>query len=297
MQDLPTVKTWTGKKIKDYTQEAFVAQLKKNLAEVVLITGGKMYDEKKEPVMYKGQLKSISKILLYSFSFLTFEEIINAFYLNSAGRFGETHSHYGREINVEFVGNVLASYKKFKQGIFNVHGEDLLKVINPQLPAAAPDMVLTEEDYLNDKRKDIENAYQRLVKSLEIDEGHFPEYFYDVLEADGLIAKGLYEKNLEEAKARMQKQSQIELIWKDHKEKERNNGQEIDPEIDNGRNRYEDKVHVGKALEKVRWLAKEGLLEKHRPVVTMSKQMLVKEFMMICFRNNDKNIYAPKKEA
>lgn len=295
MADLPTVKTWTGKKIKEYDQAIFATQLKKNLAEIVLITGGKMYDDVKDPVMYKGQLKSISKLLLYSFGFLTFEEIVNAFYLNSAGRYGEVHSHYGRELNVEFIGNVLASYKKFKQGIFNEHGDDLVKVIKGELPAP-PQKVLTEEDYTNDKRRDIENAYQQLVKNLEINEQLFPEYFYDVLESDGAIEKGLYEKRLAEAKKKLQQQSQIEILWKEHKEKERNNGHEIDPEIDDGKNRYEDRVHIGKALEKVRWLSEHGLLNKHRPVVTLSKQMLVKEFFMICFRNNDPHIYAPKKD-
>ena len=295
MNDLPTVQTWTGKKIRDYDQVAFTKQMRISLAEIVLITGGKIYDDKKESVMFNGQLKSISKLLLYSFSFLTFEEVVNAFYLNSAGRFGETHTHYGRELNVEFIGNVLASYKKFKQGIFNERGPDLVKAIKGEL-APPPQKVLTDEDYLNDKRRHIEDAYQRLVKNLEIDEGLFPEYFYDVLEADGAIGKGLFEKNLEEAKNKLQKQAHVDILWKEHSEKKRNNGKEIDPQIDDGKSRYEDKVHIGKSLEKVRFLVKEGLLKRYQPAVTMSKQMLVKEFFLICLRNNEEHIYAPKKE-
>jgi len=295
MNDLPTVQTWTGKKIRDYDQVAFTKQMRISLAEIVLITGGKIYDDKKESVMFNGQLKSISKLLLYSFSFLTFEEVVNAFYLNSAGRFGETHTHYGRELNVEFIGNVLASYKKFKQGIFNERGPDLVKAIKGEL-APPPQKVLTDEDYLNDKRRHIEDAYQRLVKNLEIEEGLFPEYFYDVLEADGAIGKGLFEKNLEEAKNKLQKQAHVDILWKEHSEKKRNNGKEIDPQIDDGKSRYEDKVHIGKSLEKVRFLVKEGLLKRYQPAVTMSKQMLVKEFFLICLRNNEEHIYAPKKE-
>jgi len=295
MNDLPTVQTWTGKKIRDYDQVAFTKQMRISLAEIVLITGGKIYDDKKESVMFNGQLKSISKLLLYSFSFLTFEEVVNAFYLNSAGRFGETHTHYGRELNVEFIGNVLASYKKFKQGIFNERGPDLVKAIKGEL-APPPQKVLTDEDYLNDKRRHIEDAYQRLVKNLAIEQGLFPEYFYDVLEADGAIGKGLFEKNLEEAKNKLQKQAHVDILWKEHSEKKRNNGKEIDPQIDDGKSRYEDKVHIGKSLEKVRFLVKEGLLKRYQPAVTMSKQMLVKEFFLICLRNNEEHIYAPKKE-
>lgn len=251
-----------------------------------------MYDENTQKEMYKIQLQTISKFVINSFHFFSFEEIVQAFYLNAAGKLGDTYSHYGRELNIEFIGNVLAAYKKYKQALYNQHGPELVKTIKGELPEP-PSKILTDEDYLNDKRRTIEQAYQRLVKSLEIEEGLFPEYFYDVLVGDGLIADGLYEKNLEAAKEKLQRIAQQESMWKDHKEKERNNGQSIDPEIDDGKSRYEDQTHIGKALEKVRWLSKNGLLKKYQPAVTMSKQMIVKEFFMICFRNNDRCIYSP----
>lgn len=290
MNELQTIKTWTGKKIADYDTESFIKELKKSLAEIILITGGKMYDETKEPKMYKGQLNSINKLLIYSFSFLSFQEIVNAFYLNSAGKMGDTISHYGRELNVDFIGNVLAEYKKYKQGLFNQHGIDLVKVVKGELPPP-PTVVLTDEDFMNDKRRDIENAYQRLVNNLEMDEGLFPEYFYDVLEADGAIKTGLYENKLAEAKQRLAKAAQIDTMWKTEKEKMRNNGSAILDETDDGRGRYEDTGHIGEHLKKLRWLAKEGLLNKHQPAVTMSKQIIVKEFFLLCFKNGDKNIY------
>jgi hypothetical protein len=294
MSEIPLIRTWAGKKLKDFDPVSFGKQLKKLLAEIVVVTGAKLYDETKHPNAYKGQITSISKLLTFSFSFLTFEEIANAFYQNSAGRFGEVHSHYGRELNVEFTGNVLASYKKYKQGLFNEYGENLVKAIKGELPPP-PTKTLTDEDYLNDKRKTIEDAYQRLVNSLELNEGLFPEYFYDVMEDDGLIAKGLYEKTLKEAKEKIQKQAQAEVMWKEHKERERNNGDAIDTDADDGKARYEDRVHIGKSLEKVRWLSKSGLLKRYQPAVTVSKQMLVKEFFMLCFKNNDQHIYGLEK--
>lgn len=282
-------------RISEYEPAEFAKRLKKSLAEIVFITGGKMYDEKTEKDMYTIQLQTISKFLVNSFHFFSFEEIVQAFYLNSSGKFEEIHSHYGRELNIEFIGKVLAGYQKHKQSLFNQHGPELVKSIKGELPEP-PQKILTDEDYLNDKRKTIEQAYQRLITTLEIEEGLFPEYFYDVLVEDGLIAEGLYEKNLMAAKERLQREAQVEKLWKDHNEKERNNGEEINPEIDNGRNRYEDQVHIGKALEKVRWLTKNGLLKKYQPAITLSKQMIVREFFMICFRNNDKCIYAPEIE-
>lgn len=293
INDLPLVKTWVEKRISDYEPAEFAKRLKKSLAEIVFITGGKMYDEKTDKDLYAIQLQTISKFLINSFHFFSFEEIIQAFYLNSSGKFDEIHSHYGREMNIEFIGKVLSGYKNYKQGLYNQHGSELVKAIKGELEEP-PSPILTDEDYLNDKRKTIEQAYQRLITTLEIEEGLFPEYFYDVLVDDGLIAAGLYEKNLDAAKEKLQRQTQVEGMWKDHKEKERNNGRAIDPEIDDGKSRYEDRVHIGKALEKVRWLAKNGLLKKYQPAVTLSKQMIVKEFFMICFRNNDPCIYAPE---
>lgn len=294
MNDLPLVKTWVEKRVSEYEPVEFARRIKKSLAEIVFITGGKMYDEKSEKDMYIIQLQTISKFIIDSFHFFSFEEIVQAFYLNSAGKFDEIHSHYGREMNIEFIGKVLSAYQKYKQALYNQHGPELIKSIKGELPPP-PTAILTDEDYLNDKRKTIEDAYQRLITTLEIDEGHFPEYFYDVLVEDGLIAEGLYEKNLTAAKEKLQRQSHVESMWKDHKEKERNNGKEIDPEIDDGKSRYEDQVHIGKALEKVRWLAKNGLLKKYQPAVTLSKQMIVREFFMICFRNNDPCIYTAVK--
>lgn len=299
MNELPLVKTWVEKRISEYEAIDFAKRLKKSLAEIVFITGGKMYDEfldkeqTKKNKMFTIQLQTISKFLINSFHFFSFEEIVQAFYLNASGKFEKIHTHYGREFNVEFIGEVLSVYQKYKQSLYNQHGPELVKTIKWELPEPEQ-KILTDEDYLNDKRKTIEDAYQRLVVSLEIDEGLFPEYFYDVLEADGLIAPGLFEKKLKKAKEKLQKDSHVDILWKEHNARSRNEGVLIDPEQDDGKLCHEDVSHIGNALKKVRWLAKEGLLKKYQPAVTVSKQMLVKEFFMICFRNNERCIYAVK---
>lgn len=269
------VKTWTESKITSFEEPEFYKKLKKLLAEVVFITGGKMYDEKTETKFYQLQLKTINKFLLSSFPYFSFGEISNAFYLNSAGKFGEIHSHYGREINVEFIGKVLSAYKDYKQKLFNIYGHELQAVLNPpkELP---PTEVLTDEDYSNDRRKDIEGAYQNLIVHLNMNDELFPEYFYNQLVFDGLVPNDAYQQKMKEARISISKNKQIDIMNKQKAEKS---------------GRLSDIVSTNKELEKLRYLVRTNQLEKHKPVVTVSKQMIVKEFFLKRMSDGYKNIY------
>jgi len=284
MDEVGLVETWIGTKVKDMSLEEFTRGLAKVLAEVVFITGGKMYDKNKadQKKFYDLQLQTISKFIITTFSFFTLAEISKAFYLNAAGKFSEIYSHYNREINIEFVGKVLAGYKEYKQGLFNVHGEKLYNAIHPpkQLP---PAKVLTDEDYLNDKRLMIEQAYQNLITNLDMNDELFPAFFYDTLEADGAFPVGLYQKKMKEAKERIAHNEQVKIMYaqmQEHKD---------------GEKRYHDTVHISAALETVRRMVKAGKIEELHPVRLVSKQMIVKEYFLKLYSAGRKNIYAVEK--
>ena len=176
-----------------------------------------------------------------------------------------------------------------------MHGETLVKVITPQLPPP-PAKILTDEDYMNDKRKTIEDAYQRFVKELDFNQDLLPDFFYDVLEADGAIPKNCFENKLKASKDKIQKQKHVDIMFKEATEKRRNNGKEIDDDKDDGKGRYEHTGHIGESIKKLRLLAAYGMLNKSPVVVTVSKQTIVKDYFFWLLKNDIENIYAPKKE-
>jgi hypothetical protein len=86
------------------------------ITEIKLLTGAIIH----EGEALQLQLKVIERFLISSkrYAALTTNEILHAFYLNNQGEFGTVYRHYNRELNAEFVGDVLLAYLNYKDGIY-----------------------------------------------------------------------------------------------------------------------------------------------------------------------------------
>lgn len=257
--ELPMIKSWLDKKLREYTEQEFGTLLRKALAEIVILTGGKMYDESTNRKMYELQLVIISKFLLGSFGHLSFSELKNAFYMNCEGKFGKVETHYGREINGEFLGSVLSAYVEYKKRIQCENRQQLDEVLFPRIEQ--PDKVLTEAEYQSTYRETIEWTYQRFLKELELDELLFPDFFYTTLVKDGFIPDSRHEELLKDAKNNLAAQKHVEAIK--------------DPANVDSINRH---------LRKLRF-------HRDNSVVLVSKQLAVKLFFLESMDKGRKKLY------
>jgi hypothetical protein len=148
----------------------------------------------------------------------------------------------------------------------------------PPLIQIEEQKVLTEEDYLNDQRESVELAYQRLLKDLDMNDELFPEYFYNILVRDGQIPEDSYEKKQAEAKQKLAHDAQVDRMHMESKENK-----------EDGR-MYNTK-HIGVELDKLRKSLSMGKFGNHHPIVTVSKQLIVKEFFLDRMAKGFLNIY------
>jgi hypothetical protein len=310
------VQSWLDIKIRDYSAADFSNRIKKSLAEIVFLTGGKMYDKDKENEkdFYHLQIEVIGKFLLQAFSHLTFSEIVNAFYLNSAGKFSEIYRHYGRELNAEFVGSVLSAYVDYKRRLtdFDAFGRKLELALDPIInPQTEIPVTWSEEDTINSWRRAIEEAYMKFINDLEMNEGLFPAMFYTVLEKDGVFKTDSFQKHLRKAKTKLAKDLQSERLWrtiqqaKSGKPIKEGKSSSVDFQ-ETGititkleqqaagfhTDRYYDTNHIDNQLNKYRKLVKMDRLDKEPKLVLASKQMMVKEYFLRCFNLDMPHIYA-----
>src|SRR5205823_5208666 len=100
------------------------------MSEIILITGAKSYDGP----MLSAQVEIIKRFIWSGFGSLTQKEIVFAFHLNLQGCYDEIFRHYSRELNCEFIGDVLRGYVKFKTQISKTKGKDIRSLLNPPEP-------------------------------------------------------------------------------------------------------------------------------------------------------------------
>lgn len=112
--------------------------------ELKVLTGVILYDGSN----LKLQLAVLTRFLMASpaFSGLTVNEIRHAFLLNNAGEFDEVHKHYNKELNAEYLGNVLLAYLRFKRRLYDRSGVFIRRMIDP--PAVRPRVKVTDQDYM-----------------------------------------------------------------------------------------------------------------------------------------------------
>ncbi len=118
--------------------------LKDIWSEVKLVTGA---------IMHEGDLLSVQLAVLERFIIsnqrladLTRTEIIHAFYMNNQSEFDQVYRHYNKELNAEFVGDVLNAYLKRKVRMYDQKYSDIYKALNPP---EDKQFILTSYDWEN----------------------------------------------------------------------------------------------------------------------------------------------------
>lgn len=149
-----------GRKLRSLTEDELYNSVVDIVSEIKLMTGAIVFEDKDD---MKLQVSMITKFLAIGFSMLSKEEIVHAFYLNNMGKYDETFRHYNRELNAEFMGDVLKSYLKYKGYIREVRGADITRLLGntAELPAppTKPDyelwkeMIQAEYDYFRENEQ------------------------------------------------------------------------------------------------------------------------------------------------
>ncbi len=78
------------------------------------------------------QLEMITRFIVTGFGNLTKPEIVQAFYMNLQGKFEEVYVHYNKELNAEFLGNVLRAYLRWKSRLVNDKGHKIQQLLNKE---------------------------------------------------------------------------------------------------------------------------------------------------------------------
>ena len=101
-------------------------------SEIKMLTGCILYENKALAL----QADILERFLRThpGFMSLTKSEILHAFYLNSGGQLDNVYRHWNKELNAEFVGDVLGAYLRFKNRFFTNNHDLLAKAINPPAP-------------------------------------------------------------------------------------------------------------------------------------------------------------------
>jgi len=100
------------------------------VSEIKLITGAIMHEGDKLEL----QLEMIKRFIVSGFGNLTKPEIVQAFYMNLQGQFEDVYVHYNKELNAEFIGNVLRAYLRWKARLVNDKGHKIQQLLKSEKP-------------------------------------------------------------------------------------------------------------------------------------------------------------------
>ncbi len=127
------------------------------LSEVKLVSGVLLYPDGSNDQAY--QVEMVKRLLAGNprFRHLHQGDIVQAFYMNASGMFPEKYRHYNRELNGEFVGDVLAAFITWKDRHLGSKSAAIRLALNP--PAEAARIVITDDDFMDYINQDYQ-AYQ-----------------------------------------------------------------------------------------------------------------------------------------
>jgi len=121
--------------------------------EIQMLTGASMYPDDGSQLL-DIQLRMLNRFLMSNpkYSRLSLTEILHAFYLNNQGEFadsapagsGGVFRHYNKELNAEFIGDVLNAYVRKKSKMYGEKMTDLWRVLDPPVEQK---IVLSSEDW------------------------------------------------------------------------------------------------------------------------------------------------------
>ncbi len=143
----------TSPKLKSLSDDELYDRLVDVWSAVKLLSGALLH----EGDMLLLQLEMLRDFLATSsFRDLTVADLTTAFKLNAAGDAWETIPHYNREINAEWVGQVLRKYTDIFRKMWREHGDAIRKVLLPPAPEAPKPEPLPESFWQEEIQKDLE---------------------------------------------------------------------------------------------------------------------------------------------
>jgi len=148
------------------------------ISSIKMITGAVVYQDN----MLQRQVEMIKRFLWSGYSQLTKEEIINAFYLNMQGCFEEVYKHYNREINAEYLGDVLNGYMRFKRNLINVKGDKVQQILQLE-NKPAPEMIQVDYSFYKNLIQEEYRAFCKGQQALTF----WTRWKYYTLRKEGLL--------------------------------------------------------------------------------------------------------------
>jgi hypothetical protein len=127
----------SGKKLQWLSDDDSYNEIIDIITEVKMLTGALVYSGKE----FEIQAEMLQLFIVSGFGMLSKSEIVYAFYLNLQGQFDEVYVHYNKELNAEFVGNVLRGYLKYKKIFLRQKRDSIITLLEP------PKMEKYEIDY------------------------------------------------------------------------------------------------------------------------------------------------------
>lgn len=288
------IQTWFYPRIKKIEEHLFKDYLNMVVAEICLLNGLETYDDNEQSAMYVAQMRIIAKFISEGFSFLSLPEITNAFHLNLRGKLisennKEIIKQFGKkQINCEFIGQVLTAYCAYKEKYIN-NTEGMVDVINPPAQIEQKIYEFTEEDYKNEFRRDINASFHEFLTNPKWNYQLLNYRFYDQLEEDGAFKKDLYLKLEKKAKMQLIREKQLEHFHPTSLNK-------VKQQMEDG--------SIGSIIEKNFDLANTIDSQLHQlrngvndtPVEILAKQMTVKFYFYELLADKKRTVYAPEKK-
>lgn len=106
------------------------------VSEIKLITGAVLHAGQ----MLDMQIEMLQRFIVGGFGMLSKSEVVQAFYMNLQGQFEDVYVHYNKELNAEFVGNVLRGYLRYKKQFLREKRDLIIDAIQPALPPVKKDI-------------------------------------------------------------------------------------------------------------------------------------------------------------
>jgi hypothetical protein len=113
------------------------------ISEISLVTGAPLHEKD----LLKQQVKAISMFLWTGYGELKKSEISFAFTLNCQNAFPEKFRHYNKEINLEYLGDVLHAFIEYKETTFKKHEKLIYEVLKPEINDLDAWKTLIDADY------------------------------------------------------------------------------------------------------------------------------------------------------
>lgn len=278
------IETWYGTRVGKMKEDEFKESINQILAEICLLTGLETYPANDNNgnlnPMFVAQVKIIRKFILEGYYFLTPKEILNAFYLNLQGVFGQVIKQYGiKQINCEFIGQVLSAYKEYKSGYINTN-PDIQNFIAPTKPLQSIEQAT---DPVNENRAMIERQFYYFCTNPKWNYRLMLEDCYTTLVHDGLLSSVFYKRFLKNARTLLLQEKQKEGMKPTSTEKVKahdGDGNSITQIL----RRFDNKQQIESELHQIR-IGFDGKVDR------LAKQMAVAGYFKYQLKRGFKNIY------